>query len=89
MIKTVELSDTGEFPLPKEFCKKNNIKAGSSVRVVQVGNGLYVTPQEEPNVEEIERLIAETGVFDREPTPEEEGMVRDSIANYRREKGRK
>jgi bifunctional DNA-binding transcriptional regulator/antitoxin component of YhaV-PrlF toxin-antitoxin module len=89
MIKTVELSDTGQVQLPEEFCKKNKIKAGSALRIFEMGKGLYVTAQEEPNIEEIEKLIAETGVFDREQTPEEEKMVNDVIAEVRRQKGRK
>ena len=80
MITTIELSPSGQFQLPKQFCEKNNLKAGTSLRVIEVGKGLYVTPQEEPNIEEIELLIADTGVFDREPTPEEEKMVQDVIA---------
>lgn len=86
MIRTVELSPNGGFQLPKEFCEKNNIKAGMSLRVVDLGKALYVTPQEEPSVEELEKLIAESGAPDREPTAAEAKMVEDIIAEIRREK---
>src|SRR5688572_23941683 len=86
MTLTIELSENGQFTLPKAFCEKNQIKAGTALRVVEVGKGLYVTAQEEPNIEELERLIAESGAPDREPTPEEEKMLQEIIADVRRER---
>jgi hypothetical protein len=46
-------------------------------------------PQEEPNLEELERLIAQSGAPDREPTPQEEKMLESMIAMCRQEKKRK
>jgi bifunctional DNA-binding transcriptional regulator/antitoxin component of YhaV-PrlF toxin-antitoxin module len=89
MITTVELSDTGQVQLPKAFCKKNKITAGSPLRIFEMGKGLYVTAQEEPDLEELNKLIAESGAPDREATPEEEAMVHDMIAEYRRDKKRR
>jgi len=89
MITTVELSDTGQVELPKDFCKKNKIKAGSALRIVEIGKGLYVTAQEEPDLEQLNKLIAESGAPDREATPEEEAMVQRTIDEYRREKKRR
>ena len=83
---TIELSPSGQFKLPKEFCEKNNLKAGALLRVIEVGKALYVTPHEEPTVEEFEKLLAETRIFDREATPEEEKMVEEAISEYRRQK---
>lgn len=86
MTTTVELSENGQLPLPNGFCKKNKIQPGSSLRIVEIGNALFVTPQELPTIEELEHLVTQSGAPDREQTPEEEKMVLDLIAEYRREK---
>jgi hypothetical protein len=86
MITTIELSPSGQLQLPKEFCEKNKLKAGTSLRVVSLGKALYVTAQEEPNVEEFERLVAESGAPDREATAEEEKMIQETIAEFRQSK---
>lgn len=82
---TVELSENGKVTLPKEYCRKNNLTPGTPMRMLEVGASLLMIPQQGPTLEEFEHLVATTGVFDREATPEEEKLLDEVIAMVRAE----
>ncbi len=47
MTTLVNVLKDGEFKLPECFRKRNKIKPGTTLRVTEVGGGLYVTPDGE------------------------------------------
>ena len=89
MTTTVNVSKKGEVELPEEFRKRKKIKPGTALRVIEVAEGLYVTPLSEPTEKELRAVIAAAGSLNRRQTPEEEEMVQNVIAEYRAEKRRK
>lgn len=86
MTTTVSVSPKGEVELPKEFRRRKKIKPGMSLRVTEVGDGLYVTPLPEPSEQELRQIIASAGSLSRHQTSEDEKMVRGAIAEYRNER---
>jgi AbrB family looped-hinge helix DNA binding protein len=89
MTTTVSVSTKGQVELPSEFRKRNKIKAGSSLRITEVGDGVYVTPVPEPTEKELGDVIAAAGSLRRHETPSDEEMVQQTISDYRAEKRRK
>lgn len=89
MTTTVSVSPKGQVKLPEEFCKRKKIKPGTTMRVTEVGGGLYVAPVPEPTENELKEVIAAAGSLTHRQTPEEETMVREVIADYRQAKRRK
>ena len=75
--------------LPEEFCKRKKIRAGTALRVTEVGDGLYVAPVPEPTEKELKEVIAVAGSLTRSQTPEDEQMVESVIVEYRNQKRRK
>ena len=69
--------------LPEEFCKRNKIKAGTALRVTEVGGGLYVAPVAEPSIKDLKSVIAAAGSLFACETLEDEEMVRQAITQYR------
>ncbi len=89
MTTTVNVSPKGQMDLPEEFRKRRKIKPGAALRVTEVGDGLYVTPLPEPSEKELREVIAAAGSLTRVETPEDEAMVQQEIAEYRKEKRQK
>ena len=75
--------------LPEEFCRRKKIKAGTALRVTEVGDGLYVAPVPEPTEKELKEVIAVAGSLTRRQTPDDEQMVESVIAEYRNQRRRK
>ena len=89
MTTTVNVSQKGQMELPEEFCKRKKIKAGTALRVTEVGEGLYVAPVPEPTEKELKEVIAVAGSLTRRQTPEDEQMVERVITEYRNPKRHK
>ena len=83
MTTTISVSPKRQMELPEEFCKRKKIKAGTALRVTEVGDGLYVTPLPEPTEKELREVIAAAGSLARRQTDEDEEMVQQVIADYR------
>jgi len=88
MTTTISVTTKRQVVLPKSFCERKKIKPGTALRVTEVGDGLYVTPIAEPTEQELKEVLAAAGSLARRQTREEEGMVQDTIAEYRAEKRR-
>ena len=89
MTTTVSVSKSGEVELPEDFRKRKKIKAGMSLRVTEVGDGLYVTPLSEPTEKELREVIAAAGSLTRRQSREEEEMVQATVTEFRTERRRK
>jgi bifunctional DNA-binding transcriptional regulator/antitoxin component of YhaV-PrlF toxin-antitoxin module len=89
MTTTISVSPKGQVELPEEFCKRRKIKPGTSLRVTEVGNGVYVTPVPEPTEKELREVIAAAGSLARHETRADQEMVQEIIADYRVGKRRK
>ena len=88
MTTTVSVLKNGGVELPADFRKRNKIKAGTSLRVTEVGGGLYVTPHAEPTEKELRAVIAAAGSLTRQQNAGDEDALRETIAEYRAEKRR-
>ena len=88
MTTTVSVLKNGGVELPVDFRKRNKIKAGTSLRVTEVGGGLYVTPLAEPTEKELRAVIAAAGSLTRQQSTEDEAALRETMAGYRAEKRR-
>jgi bifunctional DNA-binding transcriptional regulator/antitoxin component of YhaV-PrlF toxin-antitoxin module len=86
MTTTISVSTKRQVVLPKQFCDRKKIKAGTSLRVTEVGDGLYVTPIAEPTENQLQKVIEEAGSLRRQQSPEEEAMVQDVIQEHRKER---
>jgi len=86
MTTTINVLPKGKMELPQEFRKRKRIKEGTSLRVTEVGDGLYVTALHEPTEEELREVIATAGSLSRRQNVQEEQMVDRIIAEYRKEK---
>lgn len=89
MTTTVSVSQKGQMELPEGFCKRKKIKPGTTLRVTEVGDGIYVTPLSEPTEKEFREVIAAAGSLTRRETRQDEETVQKLIADYREEKRRK
>jgi bifunctional DNA-binding transcriptional regulator/antitoxin component of YhaV-PrlF toxin-antitoxin module len=89
MTTTVSVSQTGQVELPEEFRRRRKIKPGATLRVTEVGEGLYFTPLTEPTERELRAVIAAAGSLTGCQTAEDEAMVRKAVAEYREEKRQK
>src|SRR5437870_766653 len=68
MTTTVSVSQKGQVELPAEFRRRKKIKPGMSLRVTEIGDGLYVTPLLEPTEQELREIIAAAGSLARRET---------------------
>jgi hypothetical protein len=89
MTTTVSVLPKGKMELPQDFRRRKRIKEGTTLRVTEVGNGLYVTPLGEPTELELREVIAAAGSLSRRQTVQEEQMVDRIIADYRKDRRRK
>ena len=89
MTTTINVSTKRQVVLPKKFCDRKNIQAGTALRVTEVGEGLYVTPIAEPTEKELKKVLVNAGSLKREQTAEEEEMVEQIIQKYRQDKRRR
>jgi len=89
MTTTVSVLPKGQVELPAGFRRRKNIKPGTTLRVTEIGDGLYVTPMAEPTERELRDVIAAAGSLAHRQSLEEEEMVQQLIAEYREEKRRK
>ncbi len=85
MTTTISVTTKRQVVLPKAFCERKRIKPGSTLRVTEVGEGLYVTPISEPTEAELREVLASAGSLRRAPTADEEEMLGDMIREYRQE----
>jgi bifunctional DNA-binding transcriptional regulator/antitoxin component of YhaV-PrlF toxin-antitoxin module len=89
MTTTVNVLPKGKMELPEEFRKRQRIKEGTTLRVTEVGEGLYVTPLHEPTEKELREVIAAAGSLSRRQSAQEERMVDRIVEDCRKEKRRK
>ena len=89
MTTTISVTTKRQVVLPKKFCERRKIKPGTTLRVTEVGEGLYVTPIAEPTEEELKQVLASAGSLGRRQTAEEEEMVQQIIEEYREETRRR
>jgi len=89
MTTTISVTTKRQVVLPKKFCERKKIGPGTSLRVTEVGEGLYVTPIAEPTEKELQEILTSAGSLARRQTAEEERMVEDVIEQYRKEKRRR
>ena len=83
MTTTISVTTKRQVVLPKTFCDRKKIKPGTTLRVTEVADGLYVTPIAEPTEQELKAVIATAGSLRRRQTPAEEVLVGQFIADYR------
>ena len=83
MTTTVSVLTKGQMDLPASLRKRKKIAPGTTLRVTEVGDGLYVTPVPEPTEKELRTVVAAAGTLTRRQTSEEETLVSDLIAEYR------
>ncbi len=71
--------------LPKAMCERKKIRAGSSLRISEVGDGFYVTRVPEPTEAELAAVfkMLDDGRRTRPITAEEESHIHDEIMKYR------
>jgi AbrB family looped-hinge helix DNA binding protein len=86
MTTTINVTDNGQVELPKEFRQRKKIKAGTPLRVTEVGEGIYITPIPDPTEKELKEVIAAAGSLSRPQTEEEATLVQDTIREYRSER---
>ena len=89
MTTTINVSEQGRVKLPEDFCKRKKIKPGTSLRVTEVGDGVYFTPVPAPTERELKEVLAVAGSLTHHQSPAEDEMVRQMIAGYRAGKRRK
>ena len=89
MVTTVSVSSKRQVVLPKAFCERKKIKAGTSLRVVEIAEGLYVSPVSEPSVKEMNEVVAAAGTFDRPASAAEEQLLKTAISAYRKRRNKR
>jgi hypothetical protein len=89
MTTTISVSAERQVELPEDFCRRKRIKPGTTLRVTEVGDGLYVSPLPEPTERELKQVLAAAGSLSRAQTPHEEEMVQSIIRKYRQDNRRK
>ena len=88
MTTTISVTTKRQVVLPKAFCERKKIRPGTSLRVTEVGEGLYVTPIAEPTEEELKAVLAAAGSLRRRQTAAEAELVEETIAEYRAKRRR-
>jgi bifunctional DNA-binding transcriptional regulator/antitoxin component of YhaV-PrlF toxin-antitoxin module len=89
MTTTISVKAKGQVALPKEFCARQRLKAGTALRVTEVGAGLYLTPIPEPTEGELKQVMTAAGTLLHPQSAAEEEMVEREIAAVRSEQRRK
>jgi len=82
---TITLTTKRQVVLPKSMCERKRIRAGTSLRITEVGEGFYVTPVPEPTEAELAAVFKalDAGRHARPITAEDEAVVQDEITKYR------
>ena len=77
--------------LPKAMCERKRIRAGTSLRITEVGEGFYVTPVPEPTEAELAAVFKALDEGRKAPpiSAEDEAVIQDEITKYRAEKRRR
>ena len=88
MTTTISVTTKRQVVLPKAFCERKKIRPGTSLRVTEVGEGLYVTPIAEPTEEELKAVLAAADSLGRRQTTAEAELVEETIAEYRAKRRR-
>jgi hypothetical protein len=89
MITNIIVGTKRLVALPKELCDRRRIWPGTALRVIEVEEGIYMTPIAKPTRREMARVMGSAGSRRRLQTTKEEMMVAESIRAYREERGRK
>ena len=90
MTTTISLTSKRQCVLPKNFCERKGLKPHSSLRVTEIGEGLYITPIPEPTVAEFEKVTRLSGgPPTKRFTKKDEQMVLRIIKKNRAEKNRR
>ncbi len=66
---TVQITRQGQVPVPKALWQRLHLSAGSTVAIVELGNGLLLLPEQpdfEIVCERIRQALAETGRTEQE-----------------------
>jgi len=73
------------------MCERKRIRAGTSLRITEVGEGFYVTPVPEPSEAELAAVFKalDAGRRTRPLTAEDEAGIRDEIKEHRAEQRRR
>jgi bifunctional DNA-binding transcriptional regulator/antitoxin component of YhaV-PrlF toxin-antitoxin module len=87
---TITVTTKRQVVLPKSMCERKRIRAGTSLRITEVGEGFYVTPVPEPTEAELAAVFKalDAGRRTRLITAKEEVVIQDEITKYRAEKRR-
>ena len=90
MTTTITVTTKRQVVLPKSMCERKRIRAGTSLRITEVGEGFYVTPVPEPTEAELAALftVLDEGRKKRPITAEDEAQIQDEITKYRAERRR-
>ena len=88
MTTTISVQAKGQLALPREFCARKHLRAGTALRVTEVGEGLYLTPIPEPTEAELKQVLAAAGSLLTSQTAAEEALVAQEVAAYRSERRR-
>jgi bifunctional DNA-binding transcriptional regulator/antitoxin component of YhaV-PrlF toxin-antitoxin module len=87
MTTTISLTSKRQCVLPKDFCERKGLKQNSSLRVTEIGGGLYITPLPEPTAEEFAEVVRLSGGPPiKRFTKKAERMVLGVIKNIRAKK---
>jgi bifunctional DNA-binding transcriptional regulator/antitoxin component of YhaV-PrlF toxin-antitoxin module len=88
---TITVTTKRQVVLPKAMCERKRIRAGTSLRITEVGEGFYVTPVPEPTEAELAAVFKalDAGRRPRPITAEDEAVIHDEITKYRAEKRRR
>ena len=91
MTTTITVTTKRQVVLPKAMCERKRIRAGTSLRITEVGEGFYVTPVPEPSEAELLAVFKalDAGRRTRSITAEDEAGIRDEIKECRAEQRRR
>jgi bifunctional DNA-binding transcriptional regulator/antitoxin component of YhaV-PrlF toxin-antitoxin module len=85
---TISVTTKRQVVLPKAMCERKRIRPGTSLRITEVGEGLYVTPVPEPSEVELAAVfkVIDQGHKTRPMTAEDAARIQEEIKKYRAER---
>jgi AbrB family looped-hinge helix DNA binding protein len=88
---TITVSAKRQVVLPKALCERKNIRAGTSLRIREDGDGFYVTPVPAAAEAELEAIFKtlHAGRHNILLTAEDESRLDKEIKKYRAEQRRR